>query len=152
MIKMLKKILGIMAFYLPPPLPKYIHKFRGVKIKDMSCLFIGTNVDIDHVFPQNITIGSNVTVSSGVRITSHSEPPRSIQEKYLPASSEKIVVGDNVYIGADSIILPGVKIGDWTVIGAGSVVTKDVLEYNIVAGNPAKIIGDLRGHKKGTGQ
>nr|WP_245916038.1 CatB-related O-acetyltransferase [Merismopedia glauca] len=50
------------------------------------------------------------------------------------------IIGNDVWIGYDSLILPGVKIGDGAVIGAKSVVTKDVAPYTIVAGNPAKLI------------
>lgn len=145
---MIKKILALLAYYLPPPLPKYIHKIRGVRIKDLSTLFIGTNVDIDHAYPEKVTIGKNVTIASGSRITAHTTPPITIQQKYLPATVEDIIIGDNVYIGADAIILQGVKIGNWAVIGAGSVVTKDVPDYKIVAGNPARIIADIRDYVK----
>lgn len=55
---------------------------------------------------------------------------------------EPIEVYDNVFIGADSIILPGVKIGPNSVVGAGSVVTKDVMPGSIVGGSPAKKIGE----------
>ena len=51
-----------------------------------------------------------------------------------------IVIGNDVWIGGRVIILPGVKIGDGAIIGAGSVVTKDVSEYDVVAGNPARVI------------
>jgi acetyltransferase-like isoleucine patch superfamily enzyme len=137
---LIKKILGILAFYLPPPFTKYVHKYRGVKIRDMGSLFIGTNVHIDHVYPELITIGSNVTIASGTRVTAHSTPPLAMQSVF-PAVKSPIIICNNVYIGADSIILPGVTIHDWTVIGAGSVVTKDVRRSTIVAGNPAKEIG-----------
>lgn len=53
---------------------------------------------------------------------------------------EKVVIGDDVWIGRRVIILPGVKVGKGAVIGAGAVVAKDVPEYSIVAGNPAKVI------------
>ena len=51
-----------------------------------------------------------------------------------------IIIGDDVWIGARTIVLPGVKIGSHSVVGAGSVVTKDIPEYSVVAGNPAKVI------------
>ena len=51
-----------------------------------------------------------------------------------------VVIGNDVWIGGRVIILPGVKIGDGAIVGAGSVVTRDVSEYDIVAGNPARVI------------
>lgn len=54
--------------------------------------------------------------------------------------SGPVVVGDNVWIGTRVIILPGCKVGDGAVVGAGAVVTKDVPDYAVVAGNPAKVI------------
>jgi acetyltransferase-like isoleucine patch superfamily enzyme len=54
--------------------------------------------------------------------------------------SAPIILDDNVWIGAGSIILPNVRIGKNSVVGAGSVVTKDVAAYSVVAGNPAKLI------------
>lgn len=57
-----------------------------------------------------------------------------------------IVIEDDVWIGSRVIILPGVKVHKGAIIGAGSVVTKDVMPYNIVAGNPARIIRNRRKH------
>ena len=61
-----------------------------------------------------------------------------IVEQEWDSEKAGIIVGDDVWIGANATILPGVKIGKGAVIGAGSVVTKDVKEYAIVAGVPAK--------------
>lgn len=52
----------------------------------------------------------------------------------------KTIIGNDVWLGANSLVLKGVKIGDGAVIGAGAVVTKDVPPYAIVGGNPAKVI------------
>lgn len=63
--------------------------------------------------------------------------------KYAP-----ITVGDDAWIGANAIILPGVTIGKLSVLGAGAVVAKDVPDYAVVAGVPAKIVGDVRNNRK----
>ncbi len=52
-----------------------------------------------------------------------------------------VVIGDHVWIGARALICPGVTIGEGAVVGAGAVVTRDVAPYAIVAGNPARVIG-----------
>ena len=61
-----------------------------------------------------------------------------IQQGY--SEDRQIIIGDDVWIGQRVIILPGISIGNGAIIGAGSVVTKDVPQYSIVAGNPARII------------
>lgn len=58
-----------------------------------------------------------------------------------------IVIGDNVFVGAGAIILPGVNIGNNVIVAAGSIVTKDVQDDVIVAGNPAKVVSDLNKFK-----
>lgn len=60
----------------------------------------------------------------------------------------RIVIGDDVFIGADAIVLPGVRIGDGAIIGAGSVVSKDVPAGEVAAGNPAKRICTVTDYKK----
>lgn len=62
------------------------------------------------------------------------------QPKHINLNEKEVVIGDDVLIAANSIILKGVKIGKAAIVGAGSVVTKDVPPYAIVAGNPAKIV------------
>ena len=59
-----------------------------------------------------------------------------------------IVIEDGAWIGAGAIILPGITIGEYAVIGAGSVVTKDIPAYTIAAGNPCKLIRKIDGHDK----
>lgn len=63
-----------------------------------------------------------------------------ISEQPWDETKTGIVLGDDVWIGANSVVLPGVTIGRGVVIGAGSVVTKDIPEYAIAVGNPAKVI------------
>jgi acetyltransferase-like isoleucine patch superfamily enzyme len=61
----------------------------------------------------------------------------------------RIEIGNNVFIGVNSIVMPGVKIEDYVIIAAGSIVTKSVPSGVIIAGNPAKIIGNYEDYKKG---
>lgn len=91
-------------------------------------------IDVNHAFL--IEIGNNVTLSD-CRLLAHDASTK------IPLGYSKvgrIVIGNNVFCGADSIILPNVKIGNNVVIGAGCVVAKDVPDNSVVAGNPARII------------
>jgi len=68
-----------------------------------------------------------------------------IDKRHEAGISKPIVIGDNVFIGTRVIILKGVTVGNDAVIGAGSVVTKDITAGTISAGNPARVIGSVRG-------
>lgn len=77
-------------------------------------------------------IGHNVTLAT---INHDLEPENSRKNHYAP-----IKIREHVWIGSNAVILPGVTVGEWAVIGAGAVVTKDVEPYTVVGGVPAKII------------
>ena len=93
--------------------------------------------------PKFVKFHNNVTVTSNVTFVTHDVFHDGLNRlgkgnfKYL---CKEIEVFDNVFIGCNTTILPGVKIGPNAVIAAGSVVTKDVKENTVVAGNPAKVI------------
>lgn len=65
-----------------------------------------------------------------------------LREKF-PAVRKPITIGEDAWIGAGVIILPGVSVGRGSLLGAGSIVTKDVPEYTVVAGNPARVLRTL---------
>ena len=116
---------------------KGAHFSSEVSIGDNSG--IGVNCE---VAPQ-VTIGNDVNKTPNTKIyTANHGMERIDIPMWRQESSpvEPVVIGNDVWIGARVIILPGVHIGDGAVIGAGSVVTKDVEPYCIVAGNPAKLI------------
>ena len=112
-----------------------------------SELIIGNNVGISGstiCARQSVTIGNNVLIGSGCLITDSDAHPIDWLDRrkgnYGNTRCSPIIIGDDVFIGARSIILKGVTIGDRSVIGAGSVVTRDVPSDCIVAGNPAIVI------------
>lgn len=90
----------------------------------------------------NIIIGDDVLIASNVFICDYNHGIDNIEIPYVKNELviKDVIINDGVWIGQNSIILPAVKIGEKAVIGAGSVVTKNVLPYTVVAGNPAKPI------------
>lgn len=96
---------------------------------------------------EDILIGNNVMIGSGVIITTTDSHPLHWEARRLntePPASAPVIIGDDVFIGARAIILKGVTIGDGAVIGAGSVVTKSIPPRVIAAGNPARIIKEIK--------
>ena len=92
-----------------------------------------------------IVIGDRVTIGANVTVTDtdfHASDPksRSSPDDANQARSAEVAIGDDVFVGMHAVILKGVKIGRGATIGAGSVVTKDVPEGAVAAGNPAKVI------------
>ena len=103
--------------------------------------YIGTHLSI--LVGADITIGNEVFIASNVLITSEShgmDPESNIPYMDQPLICKPITIGDGTWIGEKVCILPGVNIGKKCVIGAASVVTKDIPDYSIAVGNPARII------------
>ena len=123
----------------------FVHILKDVRI--------GTNCNIcDHCFIEgNVFIGNNVTIKSGVYlwdgitiednvfigpnvVFTNDKKPRS---KVYPDKYLKTIIKESASLGANSTILPGIIIGKYSMIGAGSVVTKNVDDFTLVTGNPA---------------
>jgi maltose O-acetyltransferase len=107
---------------------------------------LGNNVDIIESFffdPSHcylISIGDNCTICPNVRLIAHDASTK----KFLGYTKlGKIVIKNNCFIGDSTIVLPKVTIGPNSIIGAGSVVTKDIPPNTVAAGNPTKIISTL---------
>lgn len=104
---------------------------------------IGENVQIwtdkiDKGHAYLLTIGNNVTISDA-RILLHDASTK------IPLGYSKIgrvQIGDNVFIGADAVVLPGISIGNNVIIGAGTIVNRSIPSNSVVVGNPAHIIGN----------
>ena len=125
---------------------RIIYKIRG-EIPTSELIKLGMRVGrnfrrnehciIDNSHCWLISIGDDVVLAPRVHILAHDA---SMWNALGYTKIAKTTIGNNVFIGAGSIILPGVTIGDNVVIGAGSVVTKDIETNTVVAGNPAKPI------------
>jgi len=99
--------------------------------------------------PYLIKIGNNVTITRGVCFVNHDGGVGLFRKEYPGLNVYgRIEIGDNVFIGLNTIILKGVKIGNNVVIGAGSIINKDIPDNVVVAGVPARIIGDIENYKK----
>ena len=116
-----------------------------------ATLTIGDNVGISQtalICHKSITIGNHVKIGGGVKIYDtdfHSLNPqiRQSNEDIKNRQEKPVVIHDNVFIGAYSMILKGVEIGENSIVGAGSVVTKSIPANQIWAGNPAKFIRNI---------
>ncbi|WP_018604409.1 sugar O-acetyltransferase [Uliginosibacterium gangwonense] len=90
-----------------------------------------------------VRIGNNVFIGPAVQIYTAEHPLDAAERATGKSSARPVEIGSDVWIGGGAIICPGIKIGNRSVIGAGSVVTHDVPEDVVVAGNPARVIRQL---------
>lgn len=101
----------------------------------------------------NVRIGERVLIGAGVLITDSDhhvvEPGPGEKRRFmglpLGNQSHSVLIGDDVFLGARSIVLKGVNIGDGSVVGAGSVVTQSIPPFSVAAGNPCRVIRNLKG-------
>ena len=108
---------------------KFFKYFYGMEISDG--VLLSSKCNLDKTNPKGIFIGEESYIAFGATVLSHD---------YSRSVKTDTKIGKKCFIGAKSIILPGVKVGDNSIVAAGAVVTKDVPPNTIVAGNPARII------------
>ena len=123
---------------------KYLRE-QGMRIGDRTIIYSPRHTVIDQTRPWMIEIGDDVKITHGVIILTHGFDWSVLKGAYgeVLGSAGKVTIGNNVFIGMNSIILKGVTIGNNVIIGAGSLVNKDVPDNCVVAGNPAKVIMSL---------
>ncbi|KKP66006.1 MAG: hypothetical protein US66_C0009G0008 [Candidatus Moranbacteria bacterium GW2011_GWD2_37_9] len=131
-----QKILGINK-NIPWPVhfTSYVTGAKNIKFGEKCSP--GSNVGQYIQASSKIIMGDNVLMGPGSKIISANHD---FEDFTKHISSKPIIIGSNVWIGADVVILPGVTIGDNVVIGAGSIVTKEIPSNVIAAGNPCKVL------------
>lgn len=129
-------------FSFPYQVTVFLHRLRGVTIGKQS--HVARGVILDERNPELIEIGKGVAVTSGVMILCHqrdlSEYKPGMYAMHCPFKEGKVVVKDGAHLGIGCIIMPGVTVGEGAIIGAGSVVTRDIPPYCVAVGAPARVI------------
>lgn len=142
--KLLKELLGSIGenCYVEPPL----HTSWGCNTHFGNGVYANFNLTL--IDDTDIYIGDNVMFGPNVTVATAGHPIEPELRKKQTQFNLPIHIGNNVWIGAQSVILPGVTIGDNTVIGAGSVVTKDIPPNCVAFGNPCRIVREISDRDK----
>ena len=134
--------------------PQEVHKYQKMGMKvGKNCSFVSPGPNFGSE-PYLIEIGDNTTVSFDVAFVTHDAATRVLRnladndKEKQTVIYGKIKVGKNCFIGCRSTILAGVEIGDNTIIGAGSVVNRDIPANSVAAGVPCKVICTLEEYKE----
>lgn len=125
-----------------------ILKSNGVSIGEGTHIFNPSTTILDDTRPGLLQIGKYCKITAGVKILTHDYSRSVLRLKYgqIIGEAKKTIIGDNVFIGIDTIILMGSEIGNNVIIGAGSVVSGKIPDNVVIAGNPARIIRTLDEH------
>ncbi len=141
------RILSRLAYFsFPYQITVYLHKLRGVKIGEKS--HIARFVFIDDRNPELVEIGKGVAITTRVMILCHQRDLTNYKPgmyaMHCPFKEGKVIIKDGAHIGIGAIILPGVTIGEGAIIGAGAVVSRDIPDYAVAVGIPAKVIKSFK--------
>jgi acetyltransferase-like isoleucine patch superfamily enzyme len=139
--KIINRIIKEWAFSSSNRMVSFLKK-KGIKVGERVTFHQRTNISIDLTRPTLVEIGSDVSLTRGLTILTHGYDWVVLRNIYgeLLSSSGKVVIGNNVFIGFNTTILKGVRIGDNCIIGAGSTVTRSIPPNSVAAGVPAKVI------------
>lgn len=144
-------------YHTPEEIRNIMSNLTGKKVDDTFRLFPPFYAD----FGKNITIGKDVFINSGCHfqdqggitigdgsLIGHNVVLATVNHDLDPKNNRKnhyapIIIGNHVWIGSNATVLPGVTIGEWSVVAAGAVVTKDVPPFTVVGGLPARILKNV---------
>jgi len=150
MRKALRVVSRMLAHGCPAKrLRHWLIKASGISFGDKTFINMRVNF-IDNYRGGVIELGQRVAVAPGVTFIADSDPNESIlslNSRYIVRGT--IRVNDDAWLGANSVIMPNVVIGRAAIVAAGAVVTRDVGDYEIVAGVPAQTIGTTKAQERG---
>lgn len=140
-MKIIKKIKKILGIYKQSDIIKEL-KENGCNIGEDLIIYAPQNVLIDMTSAKFISIGNNVQITDGCKILAHDYSYSVVAnlKNELLRPQRKTIIGNNVFIGMNSVILMGANIGNNVIIGAGSIVSGTIESNSVYAGNPAKKI------------
>jgi acetyltransferase-like isoleucine patch superfamily enzyme len=146
----LKFLEGMMDWAILEPIEP--RKLRPIIMRRMGCkvgkgCFIGDYVRVDTSHTDMITVEDNVSIASGSRLLCHQRDFSDfcVGDDYMKLGYvvKPIVLKKGCLVGMESFVMPGVTIGEGAIVGAGSLVTKDIPEWTIAAGRPAKVLKQI---------
>lgn len=121
---------------------------QGAPLEIGEGSYIGMNCILNG-YAKKITIGKNVSIAQNVNMMVDSGPNASkMMQKVFPITTGEITIGDHTWIGASAIIMPGVCLGRFCVVGAGSYVKESFPDYSIIGGCPARLIRSMTDEEK----
>ena len=141
--KLARRLARWLAFRCPlPGLRTALLRASGVRVGDGA--FINQGVWFIDELDGAIRVGARVSIAPGVCLVAASDPNDSrLRELYDCERRKPVVLDDDCWLGANAVVLPGVRVGQRAVVGSGAVVTRDVPDDTVVVGVPAKPIGKV---------
>jgi acetyltransferase-like isoleucine patch superfamily enzyme len=138
----------VVLFHDEYTIAEYFRKVEGVRIGS-KCRIIGRRLHMFGGEPYLVEIGDDVTIAEDVKFITH-DGGTGVLRKGNPGLNVfgRIVIHDNCFVGANSILMPNITIGPNSVVGAGSVVTRDVPPDTVAAGVPARVIMPLEEYRR----
>jgi acetyltransferase-like isoleucine patch superfamily enzyme len=126
-----------------PGLRHRLFRYAGVEIGDDSYINMSVTMIIEPEAEAVVRIGRRNAIAPGVVFAASSNANKSLVGRFYPGENKTIVLEDDVWVGANATILPGVRIGRMAVVAAGAVVADDVEPGAVVGGTPAKLLKRL---------
>ena len=143
-VRKLRTLANLTATLCPfPGLRMRLFRFAGIRIGEDSYVNMLVRMIIDPEKNAVVIIGRRNGIGPGVVFAASSNPNKARVGKFYPSEDKTIVLEDDVWVGANAIILPGIRIGRMSVVAAGAVVAKDVEPGSVVGGIPARTLKTL---------